>query len=64
VCLREAPTQSDVLKVEELAVNGFEYDDQEELFNALKEPSRPKTVRFQLAESEDVNACDSLWKAI
>lgn len=36
-----------------VAVNGFEYDDQEELFNALKEPSRPKAVRFQLAESEE-----------
>jgi hypothetical protein len=36
-----------------VAVNGFEYDDQEELFNALKEPLRPKTVQFQLAESED-----------
>jgi hypothetical protein len=36
-----------------VAVNGFEYDDQEELFNALKEATRPKTVRFQLAESEE-----------
>lgn len=36
-----------------VAVNGSEYDDQEELFDALKEATRPKTVRFQLAESED-----------
>jgi hypothetical protein len=37
-----------------VAVNGFEYTDQEELFDALKDPSRPKTVEFQLAESEDL----------
>jgi hypothetical protein len=37
-----------------LAVNGFEYTDQEELFDALKDPSRPKTVEFELAESEDL----------
>jgi hypothetical protein len=36
-----------------VAVNGSEYEDQEELFDALREPSRPKSVRFQLAESED-----------
>lgn len=36
-----------------VAVNGSEYDDQEDLFDALKDPSRPKTVRFELAESAD-----------
>jgi hypothetical protein len=36
-----------------VTVNGSEYEDQEELFDALREPSRPKSVRFQLAESED-----------
>jgi len=36
-----------------VAVNGSGNDDQEELFDALRDPSRPKTVLFQLAESED-----------
>jgi len=36
-----------------VAVNGFEYDDQDELFDALKDPSRPKTVQFELASEVD-----------
>ena len=36
-----------------VAVNGSEYIDQEELFEALKDPGRPKTVGFRLAESEE-----------
>lgn len=36
-----------------VAVNGFEYDDQDELFDALRDPVRPKTVEFELAESTD-----------
>lgn len=36
-----------------VAVNGTEHDDQDELFEALRDPSRPKTVQFELAESED-----------
>jgi len=36
-----------------IGVNGTEYDDQEDLFDALKDPARPKTVRFELTGSED-----------
>jgi hypothetical protein len=36
-----------------VAVNGREYIDQEELFEALKDPGRPKTVGFRLAESAE-----------
>ena len=36
-----------------VAVNGTQYDDQEELFEALKHPARPKTIRFRLADTED-----------
>jgi hypothetical protein len=39
-----------------LGVNGYEYDDQddqEEVFEALKDPGRPKTVRFLLPATED-----------
>lgn len=36
-----------------VAVNGSEIVDQEELFEALKDPCRPKTVGFILAESEE-----------
>lgn len=36
-----------------VAVNGTEYDTQEDLFEALKDPSRPKTVSFELAESAE-----------
>jgi hypothetical protein len=36
-----------------IGVNGAEYDDQDDLFDALKDPGRPKTVRFELADTED-----------
>ena len=36
-----------------VAVNGTEYLENEELFEALKDPGRPKTVGFRLAESEE-----------
>lgn len=36
-----------------VAVNGTFFEDQEELFEALRDPARPKTVQFHLAESED-----------
>jgi hypothetical protein len=36
-----------------VGVNGAEYDDQDDLFGALKDPGRPKTVRFELADTED-----------
>jgi hypothetical protein len=36
-----------------VGVNGAEYDDQDDLFEALKDPGRPKTVRFELADTED-----------
>jgi hypothetical protein len=36
-----------------VAVNGSHYEDQDEFFNALKDPGRPKTVRFRLAETEE-----------
>lgn len=36
-----------------VAVNGSNYDDQDELFDALKDPGRPKTVQFRLADTED-----------
>ena len=36
-----------------IGVNGSEYEDQEDLFEALKDPARPKTVMFRLAESEE-----------
>jgi hypothetical protein len=36
-----------------VAVNGTQYDDQEELFEVLKHPGRPKTIRFRLADTED-----------
>ena len=37
-----------------VAVNGAQFDDSDELFDALKEPGRPKTVRFKVAESEEL----------
>jgi hypothetical protein len=37
-----------------IAVNGFEYVNAAELFDALRDPGRPKTVRFQLARNEEV----------
>lgn len=36
-----------------IAVNGSRYDTKEELFGALKDPGRPKSVLFKLAEQED-----------
>ena len=36
-----------------VGVNGSEYEVQEDLFEALKDPSRPKTVRFRIADPED-----------
>lgn len=36
-----------------VAVNGTEHEHSEELFDALREPGRPKTVRFRLAETEE-----------
>jgi hypothetical protein len=36
-----------------VAVNGTFFDEQDDLFEALKDPARPKTVQFRLAESED-----------
>lgn len=36
-----------------VAVNGSHYDEQDELFDALKDPGRPKTVGFRLADTED-----------
>lgn len=36
-----------------VAVNGTRYDLQEDLFGALKNPSRPKSILFELANPED-----------
>ena len=36
-----------------VAVNGTFFEEQEDLFDALRDPARPKTVQFRLAESED-----------
>lgn len=36
-----------------VAVNGSHYDTRDELYSALKDPSRPKAIMFRLAESED-----------
>jgi len=36
-----------------VAVNGIRYQNDDDLFEALKDPSRPKTIQFELAESED-----------
>ncbi|VEU37476.1 unnamed protein product [Pseudo-nitzschia multistriata] len=36
-----------------VAVNGIRYQTEDELFDALRDPSRPKTIQFELAESED-----------
>ncbi|KAG7340392.1 hypothetical protein IV203_023935 [Nitzschia inconspicua] len=35
------------------AVNGIKYATEDELFEALRDPGRPKTIQFELAESED-----------
>jgi hypothetical protein len=36
-----------------VAVNGSRYETREQLFNALKDPGRPKSILFELAERED-----------
>ncbi|KAL3944701.1 MAG: hypothetical protein SGBAC_001216 [Bacillariaceae sp.] len=36
-----------------VAVNGIRYQNDDDLFEALKDPSRPKTIQFELAESAD-----------
>lgn len=36
-----------------IAVNGVRYLNDDDLFEALRDPSRPKTVQFELAESDD-----------
>jgi hypothetical protein len=36
-----------------VAVNGIRYASDDDLFDALREPGRPKTILFQLAESEE-----------
>lgn len=36
-----------------VAVNGIRYQNDDELFEALKEPGRPKTISFELADTED-----------
>jgi hypothetical protein len=36
-----------------IAVNGSRYDDREDLYAALKDPSRQKAILFRLPESED-----------
>ena len=36
-----------------IAVNGIRYQTDDDLFEALRDPSRPKTIQFELAESED-----------
>lgn len=36
-----------------VAVNGMRYTNDDDLFDALKDPSRPKAIQFKLADSED-----------
>lgn len=36
-----------------IAVNGIKYVTEDDLFDALRDPGRPKTIQFALAESED-----------
>jgi hypothetical protein len=36
-----------------VAVNGIRYQTDDELFDALRDPGRPKTIQFELAETED-----------
>eukprot|EP00533_Pseudo-nitzschia_delicatissima_P009231 CAMPEP_0116108958 /NCGR_PEP_ID=MMETSP0327-20121206/17070_1 /TAXON_ID=44447 /ORGANISM="Pseudo-nitzschia delicatissima, Strain B596" /LENGTH=1487 /DNA_ID=CAMNT_0003601919 /DNA_START=108 /DNA_END=4571 /DNA_ORIENTATION=- len=36
-----------------IAVNGIRYQNDDDLFEALRDPTRPKTISFELAESED-----------
>lgn len=36
-----------------VAVNGTEFETASDTFEALREPGRPKTIRFELAESEE-----------
>ena len=35
------------------AVNGIRYQNDDDLFEALRDPSRPKTISFELAETEE-----------
>lgn len=36
-----------------VAVNGMKYQNDDDLFEALRDPGRPKTIQFELAETED-----------
>jgi len=36
-----------------IAVNGIRHQNDDDLFEALRDPGRPKTIQFELAESED-----------
>lgn len=36
-----------------VAVNGIRYQNDDDLFEALKDPGRPKTIQFELADTED-----------
>ena len=36
-----------------VAVNGIRYQNEEDLFESLRDPGRPKTIQFELAESDD-----------
>jgi hypothetical protein len=36
-----------------VAVNGIRYQNEDDLFESLRDPGRPKTIQFELAESED-----------
>ena len=36
-----------------VAVNGIRYTNEDDLFDALRDPNRPKTVQFELADTED-----------
>ena len=50
----EKETDPDVFKGSTIvAVNGSRYDFQEDLFDALKNPSRPKSILFKLANTDD-----------
>ena len=53
VCEKRGLLPEDFKGATIVGVNGTEYDDQEDLFESLKDPSRPKTVRFELAATED-----------
>jgi hypothetical protein len=36
-----------------VAVNGIRYQSDDDLFEALKDPARPKTIQFELADTDD-----------